>query len=275
MLYVHITGQVCRCLLQTSMHSWHLHHRCQQQHNLTSRHACVHLAHAALHAWWCVWQQPTQGDGFDFELLTKLMAPPTPMAPSRQLTLRHSRWGAATQDIALTTPTCHTPAHHRQHTPCMPATHMLQHEDALSVCKTALCGTAWLTSPSTLTPPTPHDNAIMACAKADKAAADQSILKQLTQLYEDSYGPSTSTTTDACAHTRQQETVVQQLKHDMTDAEAAVNANTDPSSPATTPGTLVSQPYRNALSACTAADRAGADLLTAQLCANNKCEVGG
>ena len=47
------------------------------------------------------------------------------------------------------------------------------------------------------------------------------------------------------------------------------------SSPTTTPGTPVSQLYRDALLACTAADKARADLLTAQLCASNQREVGG
>ena len=184
--YVHIAGQVFTRLLRTGMHSWHLHHRRQRQHNLASRHACVHLARTALRAWWRVWQQPTHGDGFDFELLTKPTAPPTPTAPSGQPTPGHGKWGAAAQDIALTTPTCHTPAHHRSHTPCTPVAHMSQHEDALSACKTAPRGAAPPTSPSTPTPPTPHDDAIVARANADKAAADQSILQRLARLYEDS-----------------------------------------------------------------------------------------
>ena len=58
-------------------------------------------------------------------------------------------------------------------------------------------------------------------------------------------------------------------------AEAAVNADTNPSSPTTTPGAPISQLYRDALLARTAADKAGADLLIAQLCANNEREVGG
>ena len=216
-------------------------------------------------------QQPTHGDGFDFELLTT----PTPTAPSGQPTPGHGKWGAAAQDIALTTPTCHTPAHHRSHTPCTPVAHMSQHEDALSACKTAPRGAAPPTPPSTPTPPTPHDDAIVARANADKAAADQSILRQLARLYEDSHGPSASTTTDARARTRQQEAVVRQLEHDATIAEAAVNTATDRSSPTTTTSTPVSQLYRDALLACTTADRARADLLTAQLCASNQRAVGG
>ena len=136
-------------------------------------------------------------------------------------------------------------------------------------------GAAPPTSPSTPTPTTPHDDAIVARAEADKAAANQSILQRLGRLYEDSHGPSASTTTDARARTRQQETVVRQLEHDATVAEAAVNAATDPSSPTTTPGTPVSRLYRDALLARTAADKARADLLTAQLCATNQREVGG
>ena len=75
MSYEHVTGQVCARLLQASMNGWHLHHRRQQQHNLASRHACVHLARTALRAWWRELQQPTHGNGFDFELLTKPTAP--------------------------------------------------------------------------------------------------------------------------------------------------------------------------------------------------------
>ena len=115
----------------------------------------------------------------------------------------------------------------------------------------------------------------MARANADKAAADRSILMRLARLYEDSHGPSASTTTNARTRTWRQEAVVRQLEHDATDAEAAVKADTNPSSPTTTPGAPISQLYRDALLARMAADRAEADLLTAQLCANNERQVGG
>jgi hypothetical protein len=153
---------------------------------------------------------------------------------------------------------------------------MSQHEDALSACKTAPRGAAPPTPPSTPpTPPTPHDDAIVARAEANKATADRSILQRLARLYEDSYGPGASATTNARARTRQQEAVVRQLERDATVAETAVNADTNPSSPTATPGAPISQLYKNALLARTAADKAGADLLIAQLCANNKREVGG
>jgi hypothetical protein len=127
----------------------------------------------------------------------------------------------------------------------------------------------------TTTPPTPHDDAIVARANADKAAADRSILQQLAWLYKDSYGPSASATTNARARTRQQEAVIRQLEHNATVAETAVSTDTNPSSPTTTPGAPISQLYRDALLARTAADKAGADLLVAQLCANNERVVGG
>ena len=165
--------------------------RRQQQHNLADRHARIHLARTTLQAWWRVWRQPAHGDGFDFELPTKLTAPPTPSTPHEQPTPGHGTWGAAAQDIALTTPTCHTPAHHLVHTPCTPVAHMSQHDDELSACKTATRGAAPPTSPLTPTPPTPptpHDGAIVTRAKADKVAAERSILQHLARLYEDSHG---------------------------------------------------------------------------------------
>ena len=116
---------------------------------------------------------------------------------------------------------------------------------------------------------------IVAHTKADRATADQSILKRLAQLYEDGHDPSASITTSTHAHMRQQETMVQQLKHKATTAVAAVDAAIAHSSPATTPGKPAPQLYRDALLACTTANRARADLLTAQLCASNQCEVGG
>ena len=236
----------------------------------------------------------------------------------------HGKWGAAAQDIALATPTCHTPAHNRPYSPHTPAAHTSQHNDALSECKTATRGAATPTSPSTPTPlmlhddalwarakaehatadlctadtsivtpgtdaavhsatspltspsmPTHalHDDAIMAHrdAKADKAAADQSILQQIAQLYEGSHGPSASTTTDACARVRKQEAIIQKLKHEATVAKAAVDAH---SSPPTTPSTPASQLYKEALLACTAADRMRAEMVTARLRASNQRIMG-
>ena len=65
-LYMHVTGQVCTHLLQTSRHQ----HRHQQQHNLTGCHAHMHLAHAASCVWWHAWQHPADSGGFEFQLLT-------------------------------------------------------------------------------------------------------------------------------------------------------------------------------------------------------------
>ena len=153
------------------MHSWHLHHRHQQQHNLTGQHACIHLAHAALCAWWHVWQQPTHSDGFDFELLMKPTAPPALLMLNEQLTPGHSKWRAAAQDITLTTLTCHTPAPHT------PIAHMSHDDNALSACKTATCSTATLTSPLTPMPLMLHNNTLLAHANAEHATTDHCILQ--------------------------------------------------------------------------------------------------
>ena len=209
---MHIADQVYTCLLQTSMHNWHLHHRHQQQHNLASQHAHMRLACTALRIWWCAWQHPADGGGFDFELPTKPTAPPTPTAPDEQPTLRHGKWGAAAQDITLTTLTCHIPTHHRPHSPCTPVTHTSQHEDALLVCKTATRSAAKSTSPLTPTPPTLHNDALLARAKAEHAIADHCILQRIIDRYAHAKGAQAGITVEARRRADQQDTVARELE---------------------------------------------------------------
>ena len=106
----------------------------------------------------------------------------TSETPTEQPTLGHSKWGAATLDATLATPMCHTPDHHCPHSPHTPAAYMSQHDGTLSVCKTAMHSVAALTSPSTPTPPTLHNDTFLAHAKADHRTADLQIMQHIVSL---------------------------------------------------------------------------------------------
>jgi hypothetical protein len=121
----------------------------------------------------------------------------------------------------------------------------------------------------TPTPPTLHNDALLARAKAEHAIADHCILQRIIDRYAHATGAQAGITVEARRRADQQDAVARELEREATIAETAA-ASINHSSLATgNTLTLGSQLHMRALSAHTSANKHAAAVLEAQHCADD------